>query len=242
MIKKLMEAMRNAGKDEKVRDLEARLARAEAAADVATRIVRSLHYAGASDSSDWRYEPAREDGADLEYMAEELIAAYTAEGALVTSWPGLGWHAEGEEEDDPECSSPIRTEDASPEAMPESEGGRKVLSGKHGTLREDGFDGWSLVLAPKGPFVEGCAIYSHPDGSGSFRGPNGERMADWDISTCEAEAYSPSGASHSLSNPYEPDGDCWSHVCYDFLTLYDEVEERAAGYWPDFVCEGGEAA
>lgn len=110
-----------------------------------------------------------------------------------------------------------------------------MLSGRCGSMHENGFDGWVLVLAPKGPFVEGCTILSCPDGSGSLRGPRGEELADWDLLTHEVEAYSPSGMSHSLINPYEPDGDGWGDICYSYLTLYDEVEDWALELWPELV-------
>lgn len=219
MFERLIEILfNNSRKDLQIRELEDRLEKAERAADVASRIVSSLHYAGSCDNAAWDYDPTRREDATLESMADEVIEAYGRKEMRDRAWPGFGrFDAEIE------CD-PIIAEET---PLPECEGGRKVVEGEWDPLEER----WNTVLEPV-ILSPRCAIRCYCDGSGSIADPNGRLIAIWDVATLEAFVQTRSGMRCSLGKPYE--GGTIS-MFSNLERLLDELESTVSTYYPDLT-------
>lgn len=230
MLRELIKKIKGMnGRQKEGQILMARLAKAEAAADVATKIIHSLHFASGCESADWRTEQI-EGCATFEDMADELIEAYSTKAVYEIAWPGF---TRPGDKDDSDCEyAGLSPYDEDPTSSLDREfAGREVLGGEWNVCE----GAWDYKVKPNGSYVEGCAFWCCSDCSGIMMGPNGEKMADWDMHPYEINLYFP-GCMYpqSLCNPHEPGG---TEACRDIDLLLRTLEERALECWPDLVLE-----
>ena len=215
MFERLIEAIfRSNEKDRKIRELEARLEKAEAAADAGSRMVRALHRAGGSLCAEWKYEAADPNVKTFGEMADEVVEAYGKEGIFGTAWPAIAGPA-GAEREQGEARPPL----------PSSACGRKVVGGDWDVV----VGGWNLVLEPV-ILSPQCGIKAYSDGSGRIEGPGVGRIADWDFQTCEAGVLGKSGMYYLVCEPFDPCG----YPDFEAMLL-DKLEIEVSAAYPELV-------